>query len=101
MDHAMNEIRDAIKNGDPQKADYLLEQYVQNTGRQNDTIAILDACIGDLSGDRMRIWDAIRNGLLFNYRNYELYVMLGDYYQSENLEQSYLCYENALYYSGQ
>ena len=45
MDHAMNEIRDAIKNGDPQKADYLLEQYVQNTGRQNDTIAILDACI--------------------------------------------------------
>lgn len=98
MDHAMNEIRDAIKNGDPQKADYLLEQYVQNTGRQNDTIAILDACIGDLSGDRMRIWDAIRNGLLFNYRNYELYVMLGDYYQSENLEQSYLCYENALYY---
>lgn len=35
---------------------------------------------------------------MHNCRNYELYVMLGNYYLQENPNQSWLCYENALFY---
>lgn len=40
----------------------------------------------------------IAEGLKNNYRNYELYFMLGQYYESKNTNQAYLCYENAEYY---
>lgn len=43
-------------------------------------------------------WTAIADGLKLDARNYELYVMLGDFYASRNLQQAYLCYENALFF---
>lgn len=33
-----------------------------------------------------------------NYRSYELYFMLGEYYRDKNINQAYLCYENAYFY---
>ena len=47
-------------------------------------------------------WDEcyseIIKGLKQNYRDYELYFALGEYYLSKNINQAYLCYENALFY---
>lgn len=44
----------------------------------------------------MYLW--IQTGLNIEYNNYELYLLLGIYYETINPNQAYLCYENALYY---
>ncbi len=92
------EIRIAIEEGNYEKAAGLLKEYVSDPAKYSDTIAIYDAAIGEYYGDRQRMWEAIRSGLLANGRNYELYVMLGNYYLQENMQKSWLCYENALFY---
>lgn len=95
----MENIQEAVKNGDYDKADFLFQEYIKTPSSQyNDTIAILDAAIREYHGDRPGMWEAIRKGLYFNCRNYELYLMLGNYYLQENLYQSYLCFENALFH---
>ena len=94
----MIKIQGAIENGDYGKAEELFRKYLEKENVYNDMTAILDAAIGEYYGDRVRVWTAIRKGLLSNCRNYELYVMLGNYYLPENLYQSWLCYENALFY---
>lgn len=63
-----------------------------------DRLAILEASVREGLGDRPGMYDAIRRGLIANGRNYELYVMLGNYYLEKNLQQAGLCYENALFY---
>ena len=40
----------------------------------------------------------IIKGLKQNYKDYELYFALGEYYLTRNINQAYLCYENALFY---
>lgn len=40
----------------------------------------------------------IRKGMQQNYRNYELYFILGNYYENSNADKAWLCYENAEYY---
>ncbi len=93
----MKEIQDAVNSGNYEKADILLREYV-NAGEYNDTIAVLDAAVRGYYGDREGMWEAIYKGLRYNCRNYELYIMLGNYYLSENLYQSCLCYENAWFH---
>lgn len=44
------------------------------------------------------VYESIRSGLMQNYQDYELYVRLGNYYESINLYQAWLCYENAEFY---
>lgn len=44
----------------------------------------------------MFLW--IQTGLRIEYNNFELYLLLGNYYEATNPNQAYLCYENALYY---
>ena len=85
------EIQDAIAEGDYQQAEMFLKKYQK-------IFTKYDAGIGEYYGNRERVWEAIQKGLRFNSRNYELYVMLGNYYLAENMYQSYLCYENALFY---
>ena len=87
-----------ILSGNYEAAENLLQKYKMEAAQYNDTIAILDASIGLHYGDSLRVWNAVCKGLLFNCRNYELYIMLGNYYLSENPYQSYLCYENALFH---
>lgn len=89
----MKEIQDAVNNGNYEMAEILLQEYV-NSGKYNDTAAVLDAAIREYCGDREGMWNAIHKGLRYNCRNYELYIMLGNYYLSENLHQSCPCYEN-------
>lgn len=48
--------------------------------------------------DREGTFLNIKRGLTYNYKNYELYFMLGEYYLSENLQKAYLCFENAAFF---
>lgn len=91
-------IRAALAEGDVQMAETLLQGHMAGLATYDDTTAILDAAVGSGLGDRERMWEAIRKGLSFNCRNYELYVMLGEYLLPEAPYQSWLCYENALFY---
>ena len=43
-------------------------------------------------------YEEIIKGLKQNYKDYELYFALGEYYLTRNINQAYLCYENALFY---
>lgn len=49
-------------------------------------------------GSWQESFDVIRAGLKENYKDYELYFALGEYYLRENIDKAYLCYENALLY---
>lgn len=60
--------------------------------------AIFEASAALASGNDVKAIEAISGGLRLDSRNYELYVVLGEYYAARNLQQTYLCYENALYY---
>ena len=60
--------------------------------------ALFEASAALALKDRPRAWSAVSQGLALDHRNYELYMMLGEYYAAENLRQAYLCYENALFY---
>lgn len=66
---------------------------------RNDRVsAILEAASYEASGDREGMFQAIRRGLENAYDNYELYYMLSYYYLPENIDQAYLCFQNALLY---
>lgn len=60
--------------------------------------SIFKASLAFAEEDYGQAWKAITEGLQIDWRNYELYVMLGEYYAAQNLRQAYLCYENALFY---
>lgn len=60
--------------------------------------AILEAASYEAAGDSAGMFQAIRRGLEYAYDNYELYYMLGHYYLQENIDQAYLCFQNALLY---
>ena len=58
--------------------------------------------IGASLMEHYRQWDTmfelIRNGLEQYPSNYELYILLGNYYMIDNPAQAYISYENALYH---
>lgn len=64
----------------------------------NDELCILAAAIYLNTERQKEAYDAITAGLLYNYKNYELYLLLGNYYESTNINQAWLCYENAEFY---
>ncbi len=59
---------------------------------------IMEASRYESAGDRDGMFLAIQKGLKQEHDNYELYYMLGFYYLPENLDQAYLCFQNALFY---
>lgn len=59
---------------------------------------IMEASQCESAGDREGMFLAIQKGLKQEYDNYELYYMLGFYYLPENIDQAYLCFQNALFY---
>ncbi len=60
--------------------------------------AIFQASVAFAGEDYPGAWEAVAEGLCLDGRNYELYMLLGEYYAPRNLQQACLCYENALYY---
>lgn len=84
--------------GDYESAEKLIESARKVPELYNDTVAIFDANLAMNTGNAPRMWNAIKRGLENNPKNYELYVMLGEYYLNTNPNQAYLCFENALLY---
>ena len=84
--------------GDYVNAEKLLTSVRKAPELYNDTIAIFDANLSLSQGNYTTMWEAIRRGLEYNSKNYELYVMLGEYYIPTNPNQAYLCFEQALFY---
>ncbi len=59
-------------------------------------ILLADEC--RKANNRIGTFQNIKNGLTYNYKNYELYFMLGEYYLDENPIKAYLCFENAAFF---
>lgn len=64
----------------------------------DEQIAVLAATVFVATDNMERARDVITKGLQLNCRNYELWLILGQTYENTNINQAYLCYENALYY---
>lgn len=91
------EIGQLINTGEYKEAMERLLLYKESAA-YNDNMSIFEGSL--LFGDRKEkeAFSCIAKGLSYNCRNYELYFMLGNYYQDKNPNQAYLCYENAEFY---
>lgn len=89
-------VQTAILAGQYEQAKKILAETKKNVRTVYQ--AIFGATIAYAMGDEQLTWKNIETGLREDNCNYELYMMLGDYYASRNLQQAYLCYENALFY---
>lgn len=94
----MENIISAIQNEEWEEA---LNLYVECTKNQalDDKLCILGATILEHFNARDELFEMIHTGIKFNWSNYELYLLLGNYYSANNSDKAYLCYENALYYA--
>ena len=70
---------------------------VSNEVVSRDKEYVLKAYECGRSEDWQGMFSVIQEGLKCNYKNYELYVLLGEYYMltEGNVNKTYLCYENA------
>ena len=78
-----------------------LSDQLYESGEQSETYWILNAELYRIEGQREAEHACITRGLQKNACNYELYYMLGEYYRSVNIDQAYLCMEQAEYYCNQ
>lgn len=95
-------LKDLIAQGDMQEALYeLQEEYVhieERTREEAASLCILEASIWEQLGDGQAELRAIEKGLNYDGSNYELFFMLGVYYNYINVNKAYLCYEMAAHY---
>lgn len=90
------EVQTALLKGNYEEAQSILSASGSNIRPVYG--AIFEAAISLAFEDIEGAWKWITEGLRRDGRNYELYMMLGEYYVSRNLQQAYLCYENALFF---
>lgn len=64
----------------------------------SDRFAVLNATVYMEEGRFKEAHQCITVGIICNPSNYELYYLLGNYYLNRNINQAYLCYEQALFY---
>lgn len=95
------EVQYYIAQNEYVKARECMDALVQERDVYDDAMAVLDASIYEAVGDRENLFRAIRAGLQYSCKNYELYYMLGYYYLRDNINQAYLCFQNALLYCAQ
>lgn len=94
----IDELKLLFSAGDFESAEKIIESARKIPSLYNDTVAIFDANLCLYKCDYSGMWIAVKRGLECNPYNYELYVMMGEYYLNFNLNQAYLCFENALFY---
>ena len=90
------QLQEALINQEYEQAQMLLEK--NESSIRPIYQSIFKATLAFAAGDAEQVWRNIADGLRIDGSNYELYMMLGDYYAGYNLQQAYLCYENALFY---
>lgn len=93
-------LRELITYGDYTEARKLAD-YLYVQGEQSETFWILNASLYRIEGNKQAEYACITRGLKQNAHNYELYYMLGEYYQENNINQAFLCMEQAEYYCNQ
>lgn len=93
----IEELQRLIEQGGYGEARLLANQLIE-AGENSEVFWILNATLYQMEGSRQGEYACISRGLQVNPSNYELYFMLGNYYVEKNLNQAYLCYEQALYY---
>jgi len=91
-----NELLQLISNEQWQEAAQKLNSLLEYSF--DDILAIIAVNIARAFGNEALEYDFIRNGLIYNCENYELYFLLGNYYEQHNVNQAWLCYENAEFY---
>jgi GT2 family glycosyltransferase len=94
----MSKLLELVQNERWDEAFKLFSDMIEK-GQMDDEGWILGATTMQNLGQSEAMYVTICSGLAANPRNYELYLMLGDYYASINPDQAYLCYENALYHA--
>ena len=94
----MDSILNAIQEGRWEDA---LRDFLDYSEKNelNDEGCILGATILEQFGEAESMYSLIIRGLKVNPFNYELYLLLGNYYRDQNPNWAYLSYEQALYYA--
>lgn len=92
----IEKLQGLILDGKFTEARRLADQLYES-GEQSETYWILNAELYRIEGQREAEHACITRGLQKNACNYELYYMLGEYYRSVNIDQAYLCMEQAEY----
>ncbi|SFB94054.1 methyltransferase domain-containing protein [Butyrivibrio sp. YAB3001] len=94
----MENILSAIQNESWEEALELFLNYTEGKKLDED-MCIIGATILEHFDDSESLFEIIQSGLKLNIFNYELYILLGNYYSRTNPEKAYLTYENALYFA--
>lgn len=89
-------LSEYIQNEEYAKAHTLLLQATD--AEKDDSFYALAADLMLREGLEVRFLEVLREGLQRNFRNYELYVLLGEYYLSEDTEKALTCFSQALLY---
>ena len=89
-------LAELINAGDLKQAEQEIQLHQED--EWTEELAILASTLYLKMGRRKDAFVSIRKGLLCNYKSYELYLLLGNYYEQKNINQAWLCYENAEFY---
>ncbi|MCR5671751.1 MAG: methyltransferase domain-containing protein [Butyrivibrio sp.] len=94
----MEKILDAIQQGSWEEALGLFLEYTK-IHDLNEELCVVGATILEQFDESDEFYSMIQSGLRFNLFNYELYLLLGNYYSRTNPKQALLTYKQALYYA--
>ena len=92
----MSNILEKIDQADWEGAMELFSKRLDE-GSITEEESVIGATILEHFQEWESMYDIITYGLGLNPQNYELYMLLGNYYALRNVDQTYLSYENALY----
>lgn len=87
------EIKACLEQSELEKALSLALQIPER--KKDDEYYILEASIWEQAGGTEQMFSSIQKGLYKNSANYELFIILGQYYYAHNKKQAYLCMEQA------
>lgn len=90
-------VKAYIENGEYVQARILADRLFQ-AGENSVEFWILNATLYEIENNAEAEYACISRGIQIGPANYELYYMLGNYYLNRNIDQAYLCYEQAEYY---
>ena len=95
----MDTLLSLIENEKWQEALDCFMEHLDNN-ELSEELCVFGATILEHFEDTENRFDIIVTGLKINPNNYELYLLLGNYYAStDNPYKALICYENALFYS--
>lgn len=97
-----DKLTELLSKGEYQEALYEFQEeyfYIDELSPSDVAkLRVLEASIWEGLNDGASEVEALYKGLSFDYTNYEIYYMLGLYYQNINVNWAYLCMEMALKY---